>query len=106
MNYSKLICATSALLLLAGTSSAAEITVAQKDKKFTESKITVKVGDQITFLNEDDTTHNLYSKKGASVFDSSVMEPGAKYAIKVDKAGKFTARCAIHPKMKLRVTVE
>ena len=61
---------------------------------------------EIVFKNDDDFTHNLYSKKGAATFDTGVMKPGQTFEVKLAKKGKFTVRCAIHPKMKLRVKVK
>jgi len=96
--------------LIAVTATAAMaagvITISQKDKQFSEKKIELAVGDTIKFVNEDPFAHNLYSKKGAVQFDTGVLKPGETYELKLDKNGKFTARCAIHPKMKLKVTVK
>jgi len=85
--------------------AAAEIKVEQKNKKFGAKKVSAAVGDTMVFVNADGFTHNLFSKKGMK-FDSGVMKPGDVYKLKLDKAGKFRVRCAIHPKMKLRVTVK
>lgn len=98
-------------LLLAFTAvsvdaQAGEIKVIQKDKKFSPKKIISKIGNTIVFLNDDDFTHNLYSRRGAAKFDSGALKANEKYKLKLDKAGNFTVRCAIHPKMKLRVKVK
>ncbi len=90
---------TSAMALSAA--SAGEIQVMQKAKKFDPKKVSAAAGDTIVFVNKDSFTHNLYSKKGQK-FDSGVMKPGDVYKLAV-KGGKFTVRCAIHPKMKLKV---
>jgi len=84
---------------------AADHTISQKGREFSESKITVKVGDSITFVNDDDITHNVHSAGGAD-FDLGAQKPGDKTSYTFDKAGTFKIRCAIHPKMKLKVTVE
>ena len=94
-----------ALAAVSFEAAAAEIKVEQKDKKFAESKVTAKVGDTLVFVNADGFTHNLFSKKDVT-FDSGVMKPGDVYKLKLDAANKFRVRCAIHPKMKLRVEVE
>ena len=85
--------------------AAADIKVEQKNKKFSDKKVSASAGDTLVFVNADDFTHNLFSKKGVK-FDSGVMKPGDVYKLKLDAAGKFRVRCAIHPKMKLRVTVK
>jgi len=91
--------------MVSGHAMAGEIQVKQEKKNFSVKKLSAKVGDTIVFVNADSFTHNLYSKKVAK-FDSGVMKPSDVYKLKVDEAGKFTVRCAIHPKMKLRVTAE
>jgi len=84
---------------------AGDIKIVQKDKKFAPKKLSAKVGDTLVFVNQDGFTHNLYSRRGSAKFDSGVMKTNDVYKLKLDKAGKFTARCAIHPKMKLRVKI-
>src|SRR5688572_19255439 len=85
---------------------AADHPVTQKGKEFSTKDITVKAGDSITFVNEDDVTHNLYSKSDAKSFEIAKQEPGNKESVTFDKAGEVKIRCAIHPKMKLTVKVE
>lgn len=94
-----------ALAAVSFDATAAEIKVEQKAKKFAVKKIGAAPGDTLVFINADGFTHNLFSKKGVT-FDSGVMKPGDVYKLKLDAAGKFRVRCAIHPKMKLRVTVK
>ena len=94
-----------ALAAVSFDATAAEVKVEQKSKKFSQKKVSAAVGDTMVFVNADGFTHNLFSKKGVT-FDSGVMKPGDVYKLKLDKAGKFRVRCAIHPKMKLRVTVK
>lgn len=85
--------------------SAADIKITQAKKKFSTKKVKAAVGDTLVFINEDTYTHNLFAKKGMK-FDSGVMKNGDIYKVVVDKPGKISIRCAIHPKMKLRVTAE
>jgi plastocyanin len=96
------------LVLLTGVSFGAlagEIVITQENKKFNKKKLKAAVGDVINFKNIDAFTHNLYSKKGEK-FDSGVLKPGGSFSYKISKNGKFTVRCAIHPKMKLKVKVK
>lgn len=91
------------------TSQAAEIKISQKGKEFASpaikgKKLSAAVGDTLVFVNDDAATHNLVSRKGVK-FDSGAQDPGAVFPLKLDAAGKFTVRCAIHPRMKLKVEV-
>lgn len=85
---------------------AAEHEVVQKNKEFSQKDITVKVGDSIAFKNDDDVTHNLFSKSDAKTFEIAKQGPGTKESVTFDKPGDVKIRCAIHPKMKLNVKVE
>ena len=98
----------SAALIFAGTVavSAQQVTVTQKGKEFSEKSVTVKVGEEITFINDDSVAHNVYSRVGTQKTDLGLQKPGAEGVLSFDKAGKYRVRCAIHPKMKMTVVVE
>ena len=102
----KLILTAALVLSLGGahTASATQITITQKAKKFDIKKVTLKAGDSIKFVNADSITHNIYSRKGLK-FDLGAQKPGTSSTKVFDKAGKFKVRCAIHPKMKVIVSV-
>lgn len=89
---------------------AADHAVSQKDKQYVYSggEVTAKVGDTITFTNEDTVTHNVIAKDGSGtdVFEVPKQEPGEKQTIELKSAGDITVRCAFHPKMKLKIKVE
>jgi plastocyanin len=80
--------------------------VVQKDRLFSQSDITVKPGDKITFKNTDDVTHNVFSMTPGMEFDLRRQAPGASSTVPFDKEGVSEVRCSIHPKMKLMVTVK
>ena len=93
-------------LSLAQSAVAAEIVVKQGNKKFEPNKVTLKVGDSIKFVNDDTITHNVHSRSPGHKFDLGGQKPGTSVTHKFTKAGKVKIRCAIHPKMKLTVTVK
>lgn len=105
MNKMAIMIAVAAMSIFSIEAFAADIKIEQKAKKFSEKKLKAAVGDSIVFVNTDEFTHNLYSKKGVK-FDSGVLKPGDIFKLGLDAAGKFTVRCAIHPKMKLKVTTK
>ncbi len=93
-------------LLPAGSAFAKEHIVSQKAKQFTAEEITLAVGDTVLFKNEDDTSHNVFSSTEGAKFNLGIQKQGAESSQKFDKAGAFEVRCAIHPKMKLKVVVK
>ena len=97
--------AVAALLISAATAQAEIHTVIQSGKQFDQKRITIKVGDEITFVNRDRVAHNVYSRTKGTQFDLKVQNPGASNTVTFDNPGVVKVRCAIHPKMKLTVNV-
>ena len=93
------------LLMAIEPAGAAEHKISQKNMEISAKEMTIKVGDTINFVNADNTTHNVYSASENFQFDSQMQEPGQASGVRFTKAGVFEIRCAIHPKMKLKVTV-
>ena len=86
--------------------AAAEYTVVQKDRKFSVSELAIKPGDSIVFKNADDVTHNVFSLSKDTQFDIHRQAPGDSSAVPFPNEGVVEIRCAIHPTMKLIVTVK
>ncbi len=100
-----------AALLATGFSTlaiAGETDIIQAGQAFSETDISVKAGDHVKFLNQDDVKHNILVQAGDDDDDAKDMglqAPGQSIDVPFDKAGKFLVRCHIHPGMKLAVTV-
>jgi plastocyanin len=87
---------------------AANTNIIQAGQAFSETDISIKVGDHVTFANQDDVNHNILVQTGDDDDDAKDMgiePPGGNIDVPFDKAGKFKIRCHIHPSMKLSVTV-
>ncbi len=84
---------------------AAEHAVDQKGKEFSVKTLTVKKGDVVVFQNSDSVTHNVFSKDDQIKFDLKTQKPGENSKVTFDKVGKGEVRCAIHPHMKIQLTV-
>jgi plastocyanin len=85
---------------------AAERSIMQKGKTFSESAVTLKKGDSLMFVNDDTIHHNILSTTPGSEFNLGSQAPGASAAITFNKSGEIDVLCAIHPRMKLAATVE
>jgi len=81
------------------------VVVSQKDKIFAPGSIEVRVGQPIEIHNDDGTVHNAYCQSGEFKYNSGPQQPGTRSRLAFVKAGVYEVRCAIHPKMKLSVTV-
>ena len=97
--------AVAAALLWSPVSSAfaGDHPVRQKGNAFSLTELKVKVGDSVTFRNEDGHFHNIFSLSEAQSFDLGSFAPGQAKSVTIGKAGTIEIECAIHPGMKLRV---
>jgi plastocyanin len=80
--------------------------VTQRDKKFGPSKLTVQRGDTVVFTNNDPVVHNVFSETPGFEFNLKRQAPGASAATTFRREGVAEVRCAIHPSMKLTITVK
>jgi plastocyanin len=58
-----------------------------------------KVGQTITFTNNDTPPHNITPKSGPTFTASPTLSSGQSYQLKLTKAGTITYYCTIHPFM-------
>lgn len=79
--------------------------VSQKDKAFSVKSLNVKVGDKVSFRNDDTFSHNIFSLTDAMPFDLGSYGNGQVKAVVFNKAGKFEIECAIHPDMRMMINV-
>lgn len=84
-----------------GSSSAK--TINMKGMKFDPDSITIKVGEKITWNNNDDRDHTVVDSGGA--FKSDNIGPGKSFSFTFTKAGTYTYSCTYHPRMKAKVVV-
>lgn len=97
---------TLAVPLVAAGASTVDGDVDQKGLRFTKSSIAISVGGTMRFHNSDDVIHNIMTiDENDEPEDQGLQKPGETIAAKFDKAGKYQVRCAIHPKMKMTVSV-
>lgn len=90
----------------ASSAFAAEYTVDQKNKAFSQKSIKLKVGDSIDFRNSDEFSHNVFSLSDVKSFDLGSYPKGQSKRVTFDKAGKVEVECSIHPEMQMHVEVE
>ena len=84
----------------AGGASGTAVSIA--NFAFNPADVTVKVGQSVTWTNNDTTTHTV---TGAD-FDSGPLAPGATYSHTFATAGTFDYHCSIHTSMTGKVTVQ
>jgi len=96
-----------AATIVAAQAKATEIIISQKGKKFVPGTVQVKVGDTLTFVNEEKRKrHNVYTRSADfSYLKIRKQKPGDRDSVTLKNAGTAIIKCALHPKMKLTVIV-
>ena len=91
-------------VLVSAHGAAADFTITQKNKVFSVRQITIKVGDRVTFVNDDSVNHHVFSATQGSEIDI-VQRPGRSDTVRFSRPGTVEVECAIHPEMTLEVQV-
>ena len=94
------------LVATAGVTSAAQHVVGQQGRLFSPGKLTVKAGAVVSFLNDDNVTHHVYSSTKGYEFNIATMAPRQSGTHTFAKRGRVDVRCGLHPGMRLVVVVE
>jgi plastocyanin len=74
-----------------------------RDDAFVPASLTVKAGDKITFVNDDDDAHTATADDAS--WDSEGLNQGQKWTHVFMKAGKVAYHCTVHPMMHGTVVV-
>jgi plastocyanin len=91
---------------MSASARTAEFEIGQKGKKFSQNELTVKVGDTVSFKNDDPFFHNIFSLSDTKTFDLGSFPQGQSKKVTFDKAGTVEVECAIHPEMKVTIEVK
>ena len=78
-------------------------TVIIQSNSFTPGTLNVKVGDKVTWTNNDSYAHTVVSDTGD--FDSGNMSSGQSFGFTFTKAGTFNYHCGVHTFMTAQVVV-
>ena len=79
--------------------------VAQVNKTFSMPVVKAKVGDTVTFKNDDTFAHNVFSLSEVQNFDLGSYKKGETRQLKLTNPGTIEVECAIHPEMKMKIEV-
>jgi plastocyanin len=88
-------------VLAAAKQQAQAVTI--DNMQFSPSMVSIKIGDTVTWTNNDDRDHTVVAADGS--FKSENLRPGASYSYQFTKSGKFAYACSYHPRMKGMVSV-
>lgn len=92
----------------AASASAATVKIVTNAKTigaYQPAKITLKVGQTATFVNNSNADHTVSAHNGSS-FDSGNIATGANWVFKATKPGTYPYICQYHPLMKGTIVVQ
>ena len=89
----------------AGRAFAGDHPVSQVNKTFSMPVVKAKVGDTVTFKNDDTFAHNVFSLSEVQNFDLGSYKKGETRQLKLTNPGTIEVECAIHPEMKMKIEV-
>jgi plastocyanin len=92
-----------AIGIVAGPVSAADEAVAIAGFAFDPGSVTVRVGDSVTWTNQDSAAH---TATASGTFASGDLASGQSFTYAFTTAGTFDYICAIHPTMAGTVVVQ
>ena len=94
------------LVLIPVALAADEVVVSQRSRQFSPDRLVVTKGTSVRIVNDDSVTHHVYIDTPQLSYDSDEQPVGRSVTLRFDKTGTFPVRCAIHPTMRLEVTVK
>ena len=86
-----------------GNSTVVKIVANAGSNSFSPNPVELKVGETMTWINDDFGRHSVTSKDG--VFDSGMIGEGQSFSHTFDKAGEYPYFCGPHPNMVGKVVV-
>jgi plastocyanin len=89
----------------AASSSGGDVAIKMANIAFDPKDVTVKVGQKVTWTNDDSTDHNVTADSGAD-FKSDDFGKDGTFEFTPDKAGTIKYECTIHPGMTATITVQ
>jgi plastocyanin len=78
--------------------------VIMTNRSYDPREITVKVGDTVTWVNQDAPKHDVVANNGE--FKSTLFDKGQSFSFTFTKAGTYPYYCSIHPGMTGTVIVQ
>ena len=96
--------AVAAFAATAQTAEAADVAVKIGNFTFAPKQLTVKAGDTVTWVNEDDIPHTVTSK--TMLFRSKALDTDDKFSFTFATPGNYPYFCALHPHMTGTIVVE
>lgn len=87
------------------TTTPRTVEMIQRDEMFIPYVLPIQVGTSVSFPNEDDFYHNVFSVMSGERFDLGRYAKGETTVQRFEKPGVIVVRCEIHPGMKAYIHI-
>jgi cytochrome c peroxidase len=101
-----LLATAAAPVVYAADAADGAVTVSQHRRQFSPNRVVIRRGSVVHIVNDDKVTHHVFIDAPGMSFDSGEQPVGTTVDLHFDKSGTFPVQCAIHPTMRLEITVE
>ncbi len=91
------------MFLLVPTATAADRDVRIADFAYAPARVTIRVGDTVTWTNRDPVEHTATATNGS--FDTGMIAPDGSARIRFTRAGTYAYLCTPHPDMRGTIVV-
>ena len=106
MKKALLFLAALASLVAASPAAAATTTVAITRAGFVPEQVTIRVGDVVTWVNQDTQAHQVVSQTAPEAFASPVLQPGATFSRTFRNAGTYRITDPLNRNRRMTVVVQ
>ena len=86
------------------TDGRSAVQVIMANRSYDPPQVTVKVGDTVTWVNQDTPKHDVVADNGE--FKSNLFDKGGTFSFTLTKTGTYPYHCSIHPGMVGTVVVQ
>ena len=100
------LCAAALVSLPLPARAASAYHVTLKTYAFHPAALSVRVGDTVTWTNQDTAGHNVVTTSGPASLHSPMLVKGASWSFTFRVAGTYAYYCSVHPDMRGSVVVE
>lgn len=80
--------------------------ITQRGSQFDPPALTIRKGDTIIFVNDDNKPHHVVSHTPSSKFDLDLQKPGERSPVMMNVIGEIVVSCDIHRRMETIITVK
>jgi plastocyanin len=76
-----------------------DVTIDMRETQFQPQEVTVRVGEEVTWVNRDSVQHDAVNEEEGAEPRSELLNQGQTYSFRPEQEGRVDYVCTIHPGM-------